>query len=129
VGELDASLLARAPPSPIVVGASGSEADVALMSGRSWSEWITAYGESHRHPVNRLCHTVGIPMIAVAVVLFGAALFVRGLWLPAVMLFVVGWIFQFAGHAFEGKPPEFFKDWRFLFVGLRWWAAKLRGKA
>ena len=43
--------------------------------------------------------------------------------------FVVGWIFQFIGHAFEGKPPEFFQDWRFLFVGLRWWFAKIAGKA
>ncbi len=38
-------------------------------------------------------------------------------------LFVVGWIFQFVGHFFEGKPPEFFKDPRFLLVGLRWWYA------
>ena len=44
-------------------------------------------------------------------------------------LFVVGWVFQFIGHAFEGKPPEFLKDWRFLFVGLRWWFAKMAGKA
>jgi hypothetical protein len=36
---------------------------------------------------------------------------------------------QFVGHAFEGKPPEFFRDWRFLFVGLRWWVAKMRGRA
>jgi hypothetical protein len=32
------------------------------------------------------------------------------------------------GHAFEGKPPEFLHDWRFLFVGLRWWVAKIRGR-
>jgi uncharacterized membrane protein YGL010W len=44
-------------------------------------------------------------------------------------LFVGGWIFQFIGHAFEGKLPEFFQDWRFLFVGLRWWFAKMTGKA
>jgi uncharacterized membrane protein YGL010W len=42
---------------------------------------------------------------------------------------VLGWTFQFVGHYLEGKPPEFFKDWRFLFVGLRWWVAKLRGRA
>ena len=51
------------------------------------------------------------------------------LWRPALALFVGGWVFQFIGHAVEGKPPEFFKDWRFLFVGLRWWLAKLAGKA
>lgn len=43
-------------------------------------------------------------------------------------MFVVGWALQFIGHAVEGKPPEFFKDWRFLFVGLRWWWQKIRGK-
>ena len=47
----------------------------------------------------------------------------------ALALFVIGWIFQFVGHAFEGKPPEFFHDWRFLFVGLRWWVAKICGHA
>ena len=57
-----------------------------------------------------------------------------GLWVPlawkaALALFVVGWIFQFVGHGFERKPPEFLKDWRFLFVGLRWWFAKLQGRA
>ena len=44
-------------------------------------------------------------------------------------MFVVGWVFQFIGHYVEGKPPEFFKDWRFLLVGLRWWFAKLKGRA
>jgi hypothetical protein len=33
---------------------------------------------------------------------------------------------QLIGHAYEGKPPEFVKDWRFLFVGVRWWLWKLR---
>jgi hypothetical protein len=28
---------------------------------------------------------------------------------------------QFTGHTLEGKPPESFKDWRFLLVGIRWW--------
>jgi len=44
-------------------------------------------------------------------------------------MFVLGWILQFVGHAVEGKPPEFLHDWRFLFVGLRWWVAKMRGRA
>ncbi|MFL5307509.1 MAG: Mpo1-like protein [Polyangia bacterium] len=101
---------------------------MALLSERSWNDWITEYAKSHHHPVNRVCHTIGIPMIALAVLLFAAAAIEHALWIPAAVLFVVGWLFQFVGHAFERKPPEFFKDWRFLFVGLRWWAAKLRGK-
>ena len=50
-------------------------------------------------------------------------------WKWPVALFVTGWLLQFAGHAAEGKPPEFFSDWRFLLVGLRWWMAKIRGRA
>ena len=99
------------------------------LGGRSWDEWITRYGRSHEHPVNRVCHTIGIPLIALSLPLFLAALVVPGLWRLALALFVVGWVFQFVGHAFEGKPPEFFHDWRFLFVGLRWWVAKIRGRA
>lgn len=98
-----------------------------MLAGRPWTEWIARYGESHRHPVNRFCHTVGIPLIAASLPLFGVAPFVHGFWHIPVAMFVVGWVFQFVGHAFEGKPPEFFHDWRFLFVGLRWWYAKVRG--
>jgi len=99
-----------------------------MFFGRTWDEWIAQYAGSHQHPVNRFCHTVGIPLIALSLPLFVVALFVHGWWVIPVTLFVVGWLFQFVGHAFEGKPPEFFHDWRFLFVGLRWWFAKVRGK-
>ena len=68
-----------------------------------------------------------IPMIALALPLFIVAIFVSGFWVVPVALFAVGWIFQFIGHAFERKPPEFFKDWRFLLVGLRWWFKKIKG--
>lgn len=99
-----------------------------MLGGRPWEEWIAQYAKSHQHPVNRALHTVGIPMIALSILLLPAVFFPGGWKLPCA-LFVIGWIFQFAGHAFERKPPEFFKDWRFLFVGLRWWFAKLAGKA
>jgi uncharacterized membrane protein YGL010W len=100
-----------------------------MLGGRPWSEWIAQYSQSHQHPVNRFCHTLGIPLIALSILLGIAAIFVSGLWPVVLTMFVVGWLFQFVGHAFEGKPPEFFHDWRFLFVGLRWWVAKLRGRA
>jgi uncharacterized membrane protein YGL010W len=100
-----------------------------MLGGRGWNEWIAEYAESHQHPVNRLCHTIGIPMIAASIPLALLAPFVTGLWIWPLAMFVIGWIFQFIGHWIEGKPPEFFKDWRFLFVGLRWWFAKMRGLA
>jgi len=92
-------------------------------------EWIAEYSKSHQHPVNRTCHTFGIPMIVVSLVLLPVGLWVPGAWAVAATLFVVGWALQFIGHVFEGKPPEFFRDWRFLFVGVRWWLAKLGGNA
>ena len=100
-----------------------------MLGDKTSEQWIADYGRSHQHPFNRICHTVGIPIIVLSILLFLAALVVDGLWPIALGLFVVGWFFQFVGHAVEGKPPEFFRDWRFLFVGLRWWVAKLRGRA
>jgi uncharacterized membrane protein YGL010W len=100
-----------------------------MMGGKTSQQWVAEYAESHRHPANRLCHTIGIPMIALSVILAIASPFVAGLWKSALALFVLGWIIQFVGHWYEKKPPEFLRDWRFLFVGLRWWFMKLRGQA
>ncbi|MFS1524364.1 DUF962 domain-containing protein [Microbulbifer sp. 2304DJ12-6] len=41
-------------------------------------------------------------------------------WQTALGLFVVMWIFQFIGHAIEGKKPAFFKDLQFLLIGPAW---------
>ena len=60
-----------------------------MLGNRSNEEWIAEYATAHTHPVNRVCHTIGIPMIAISVLLALAS----------------------------------------FFVGLRWWFAKLRGKA
>lgn len=100
-----------------------------MLGNRTSEQWVAQYATSHTHPINRVCHTVGIPMIALSLPLFLASPFVPGLWRIPTALFVVGWIFQFIGHYYEGKPPEFMSDWRFLLVGLRWWFAKVRGKA
>lgn len=98
-----------------------------MLSGRPMKDWVAQYARSHQHPINRMCHTVGIPLVAISVPLFVVSLFWPGLWRAALIVFVVGWLFQFVGHAFERKRPEFFSDWRYLFVGLRWWFAKIRG--
>jgi uncharacterized membrane protein YGL010W len=100
-----------------------------MLGGRSWNEWIEQYARGHRHPFNLLCHTIGIPLIVLSLPLFLAAFFIGGLWPVPVALFIAGWVLQFAGHIVEGKRPEFFNDWRFLLVGLRWWVAKVQGRA
>ena len=90
---------------------------------------IAQYASSHQHPVNRVCHTIGIPLIVVSLAVFAASVVVAGAWKLAAALFAAGWLFQFVGHAVERKPPEFLRNWRFLFVGVRWWVAKMRGRA
>jgi uncharacterized membrane protein YGL010W len=100
-----------------------------MLGGRSWDEWIARYAGSHQNRVNRLCHTIGIPLIVISIPTFVVSFWVSGLWRMALTMFLLGWVFQFIGHAVEGKPPEFFHDWRFLLVGVRWWVAKLKGRA
>ena len=101
-----------------------------MWGGRTSDQWVAQYATSHQHPINRLCHTFGIPMIAISILITPIWWLMDAdhYWIPA-GLFLAGWLLQFVGHAFERKPPEFFKDWRFLFVGLRWWFAKMRGRA
>ncbi len=102
---------------------------LGMLGGRSWDSWIAEYSESHQHPLNRLTHTFGIPIIMVSLPLLVAGIVWHGLLWVGIVLFAGGWALQFIGHAIEGEPPEFLKDWRFLLVGSRWWFAKMRGKA
>lgn len=95
-----------------------------MFLGKPWEEWVEQYQQSHLNKTNQRCHFVGIPMIAFSLMLLPASIFLPSLFWPATILFVAGWILQFVGHIAEGKPPEFFQDWRFLFVGLRWWYQK-----
>jgi uncharacterized membrane protein YGL010W len=96
-----------------------------MLGSKPMSQWIDEYSRSHQHPVNRACHTIGIPTIALSFPLAVGAWFVPRLWPLPVAMFVGGWALQFVGHWVEGKPPEFFRDWRFLLVGGRWWLAKM----
>ena len=102
---------------------------LGVLGGRTHEQWIAQYSSSHSHPVNRACHTLVIPTILLSGAVCIASIFFHRLWTYALCLFLVGWAFQFIGHAFEGKRPEFLNDWRFLFVGVRWWWAKIHGKA
>ena len=80
------------------------------------------YTSRHRHPLNRLSHSIGIPMIVVSLPLFFFS------WRWALALFVIGWIFQFVGHAIEGNQPAFFSNPIYLLVGP-WWLIRRSAKA
>lgn len=96
-----------------------------MFFGRPWQEWVDQYQQSHENKINRLCHFVGIPMIILSILMFLIGFFAPDIWITAISLFILGWGLQFLGHVFEGKPPEFLQDWRFLFVGARWWYQKV----
>jgi len=89
-------------------------------------EYIENYRKVHRHPVNQALHAVGIPMIIVSLV------WVFFNWKIGLALFVLGWILQFIGHAFEGKPPAFLSNPKYLIIGPLWlvqkWVRKILGK-
>src|SRR5690349_23351157 len=87
-----------------------------------FKQYMARYNEDHQNRVNRALHSVGIPMIvaSLGVLPFNPML--------GSSMFVLGWILQFVGHAFEGKAPSFFRDPRFLLIGPMWFLKKLRGK-
>src|SRR2546427_9675243 len=74
-----------------------------MLGNRPMSAWIAQYALSHQHPVNRFCHTVGIPLIAASVPLFVAAVFVHGFWPVPLGFFVVGWAFQSSATPLRGS--------------------------
>src|SRR5215210_1848727 len=76
--------------------------------------FLANYKAKHQHPLNRLSHSIGIPMIVVSLPL----VFFNWRW--ALVLFVVGWILQFVGHAIEGNQPAFLRNPVYLLVGPLW---------
>ena len=76
--------------------------------------FIENYKAKHRHPLNKLSHSIGIPLIVISLPLF----FLNWRW--ALGLFIIGWAFQFLGHLIEGNQPAFFSNPLYLLVGP-WW--------
>ncbi len=77
--------------------------------------------------------TLSLPMTA-AMLLFAALCLWSFAYVPylhwtAIVLFVLTWIFQFIGHAIEGKKPSFLDDLRFLMIGPVFLLAKAFRKA
>ncbi|MBI4854105.1 MAG: DUF962 domain-containing protein [Acidobacteria bacterium] len=85
------------------------------------ASFIEEYKAKHQHPMNKLTHSIGIPMIVISLVV------VFFNWKIGVGLFVFGWILQFIGHAFEGNMPAFFSNPVYLLVGVQWFFKKIFG--
>jgi uncharacterized membrane protein YGL010W len=85
---------------------------------RERKDFLENYRRSHQNPINQWLHTIGIPMLLVSVFVFFWD------WRWGLGLFALGWILQFAGHWFEGKPPAFFSNPVYLLIGPVWWVKK-----
>ncbi len=81
--------------------------------------FVENYKAKHQHPLNKLCHIFGIPMITVAWPLF----FLNWRW--ALALFIGGWLLQFLGHAIEGNRPAFFGNPIYFFIGPMWFLKRV----
>jgi uncharacterized membrane protein YGL010W len=78
------------------------------------TSFMENYKAKHTHPLNRMTHNVGIPLIVISLPLFFFG------WRWAVTLFILGWILQFIGHAIEGNQPAFFRHPIYLVIGPLW---------
>lgn len=84
--------------------------------------FIENYKAKHQHPLNKLAHTIGIPLIVLSLPVF----FFNWRW--ALLMFGVGWAFQFLGHLIEGNQPAFFRNPIYLLVGP-WWLIRRAASA
>jgi uncharacterized membrane protein YGL010W len=77
--------------------------------------FIENYKAKHMHPLNKLTHSVGIPIIVVSLSLFLLN------WRWALALFIFGWILQFVDTLSRViNPPSSTIPFTFLLVHGGW---------
>ncbi|AKH68337.1 putative membrane protein [Spongiibacter sp. IMCC21906] len=65
-------------------------------------------------------------MLAIAVGIMAYQAHIElALWIPAGVIWLIAWYFQFVGHKAEAKQPSFFTDVLFLLIGPLWILAAL----
>lgn len=79
-----------------------------------WKQLLRNYRREHSHPVCKLTHLLGIPLIVL-----GIPFLLRPLY--GISMIVAGVILQAIGHRFEGNEPQLLRDRRYARVGLIWW--------
>jgi len=73
----------------------------------------------------RLSPALGLGLLAwnlamIALTLWAGSASPWPLWQLAIAIFVLSWLFQFIGHAIEGRRPSFLQDIQFLLIGPAW---------
>jgi len=90
-------------------------------------DWVLEkYEAEHRHPVNRVLHAVGIPVILLSTAALISPWQPLGLSRKASLaVLAAGWGLLLAGHAVEGNRPAILRTPTAPFSALRWWARGL----
>jgi len=97
----------------VVVPGAGNLASLEV--GATIAYYIVVFGRTQ-------LTAVVIAAIGLAVLYYAAAYIA---WPWAIAVFVAGWVFQFVGHAYEGKSPAFLTNLLHLLVGPLWVASHL----
>jgi len=71
-----------------------------------WTRQYAYYLNEHRHPMNRMTHLFGIPIIIVTLIIG----IYRKDWRIIAGGQIVGWAFQLVGHRIEGNKPALLKN-------------------
>jgi hypothetical protein len=94
-----------------------------------WQKALEFYDSTHKDPVNRKLHIIGIPMIvggAAGLLLFSPY---RPLWFVSASSFSFGWLLNFIGHGFfEKNAPAFADDPLSFLAGPIWDMQQVFGK-
>jgi uncharacterized membrane protein YGL010W len=102
------------------------EAFTAVSPYLNWATLIALLAFAYYAALSpRLAIGIAIAFVAMFTVLVALADLPFPLWATSLTIFVVAWIGQFIGHAYEGKRPSFFKDVQFLMIGPLWLVAAL----
>lgn len=70
-----------------------------------WTREFAYYLHEHRHPLNRLTHMFGVPIL----VCTGMGALLTLSWKMFVVGWTIGWAVQILGHRIEGNRPALLK--------------------
>jgi uncharacterized membrane protein YGL010W len=86
---------------------------------------LEKYEQTHQHPINRVLHAVGIPLIVVC------ALAAVSPWRPfglsrelSFIGFGAGWVLLFVGHFIEGNRPLVLSNSSAVVTAPMWWVRR-----
>jgi uncharacterized membrane protein YGL010W len=101
----------------------------AIAEAFPWLNWATLVSALALVYYVTLSKWLAVGAALVLAVMFAAVSALNDLpwplWATSLVFFVLAWIGQFVGHAYEGKRPAFCKDLQFLLIGPLWLVAAL----